>query len=84
MRDIHSSEAWLFINHLALQMLYGVLDRIAAYDLTSTYSFEDLISYLKGIRVNQIDRKLYLAKVTKKTSELWQKLELNLNLDELG
>ncbi len=80
MQDLHALEAWLFINHLALQMLYGVIDRIAAAGLTSTYSFNDMISYLKGIRVNRINNVWYVSKVTKKTQSLCDKLDLNLKL----
>ncbi|MCF7946778.1 MAG: transposase [Spirochaetia bacterium] len=80
MRDVHSSEAWLFINHLALQMLYGILDRIASYQLTDRYSFNDMIAYLKGIRVNIIDQRSYISKITKKTKELCSQLDLNLEL----
>ena len=81
MRDIHSFEAWLFINHLALQMLYGVLDLISAQELTSEYSFNDLVSYLKGVRVNLINGNWYLAKITKKTKELCERLDINLPLN---
>ncbi len=77
MRNLHAFEAWLF-NHLALQMLYGVLDRIAG--LTSMYSFDDLIAYTKGVRVNCIDNKWFLSKLTKKTQDLCAKLDLNLKL----
>jgi transposase len=80
MRNLHALEAWLFINHLALQMLYGVLDHIAAYGLTSVYSFDDLIAYLKGIRVNLIDGTWHLSKATKKAQDLCSKLDLNLKL----
>jgi len=81
LQDLHALEAWLFINHLALQMLYGILDRIAAADLTGTYSFNDMISYLRGIRVNRINNQWYFSKVTKKTKDLCQKLELDLKLE---
>ena len=81
MRDIYSLEAWLFINHLALQMLYRVLDLIAARDLTSEYSFDDLVSYLKSVRVNRIGGKWYLTKITRKTKELCDRLAIDLTLE---
>jgi len=80
MRDIHSLEAWLFINHLALQMLYGALDLISAQGLTSEYSFDDLISFLKGVRVNLIGGNWYLTKMTKKTKELCERLHIDLTV----
>jgi len=80
MRDIHSFEAWLFINHLALQMLYRMLDLISACGLTSEYSFDDLISYLKGVRVNLIGGNWYVTKVTKKTLELCERLNIDLTV----
>ena len=81
MRDIYSLEAWLCINHLALQMLYRVLDLIAACDLTSEYSFDDLVSYLKSVRVNRIGGKWYLTKITRKTKELCDRLAIDLTLE---
>jgi transposase len=83
MRDIHSFEAWLFINHLALQMLYGILDLISTQGLTGEYSFEDMISYLKGVRVNLIGGKWYPTKITKKTTEFCERLHIDLNVGNL-
>jgi len=83
MRDIHSFEAWLFINHLALQMLYGILDLISTQGLTGEYSFEDMISYLKSVRVNLIGGKWYPTKITKKTTEFCERLKIDLNVGNL-
>jgi len=61
-------------------MLYRVLDLISALELTNDYSFDDLISYLKGVRVNLIGGKWLLTKVTKKTKELCECLNIDLTV----
>jgi len=70
MQDTDSFEGWLFINHLALQMLYGILDHIAQLDLTDRYSFKDVIRALEGVRANKINGEWYTTKYTKNTKNL--------------
>lgn len=78
MRDQYSFEAWLFINHLALQMLYAVLQTIADRELTAKYSFDDAMQFLKHIRANRIEGRWRATKVTRQTMELCRKLDIEL------
>ena len=78
MRDEHSFEGWLFVNHLALQMLYSVIGLVAEKRLTDRYSFGDVMSLLKEVRMNKISGVWGLSKTTKKTAALCKKLDLDL------
>lgn len=78
MQDTDAFEGWLFINHLALQMLYGILDFIAQTDLTSKYSFRDVVRSLEGIRANKINGKWYTTKHTRNTKKLCQDLQIKI------
>ena len=78
MRDHYSFEAWLFINHLALQLLYDSLDLIARSQKTSQYSFDDLMAHLRGVRINKIDNTWMLTKITKKTTAMCESIGIVL------
>ena len=80
MRDQHSFEAWLFINHLALQMLYAVIGALAEKELTDKYSFEDVMAFLKHVRANRINGEWKLTKITRNTMKLCR--ELGIELEE--
>ncbi len=80
MQDTDAFEGWLFINHLSLQMLYGVLDFIAQVDLTSKYSFKDVIRTLEGIRANKINGEWHTTKYTKNTNKFCR--ELNIKIED--
>ena len=54
MRSHQSFEGWLFINHLALQMLYAVIGKVMDKEMSGRYSFDDVMAYLKHVRVNQM------------------------------
>ena len=78
MRDQYSFEAWLFVNHLALQMLYAVIGAVAEKDLTDRYSFEDIMAFLKHVSANRIDGEWRLTKITKHTAKLCEELGIEL------
>lgn len=78
MRDQYSFEAWLFINHLALQMLYAVIGTLAEKDLTDKYSFEDVMAFLRHVRATRIDGEWRLTKITKNTIRLCKELGIEL------
>lgn len=79
LQDQEAFEGWLFINHLALQMLYGILDYVAQANLTGRYSFKDVIRTLEGIRANKINGQWRLSQFTKSTKKLCADLGININ-----
>lgn len=80
MRNQYSFEAWLFINHLALQMLYAVIVALAEKEMTDKYSFEDVMAFLKHVRANRINGEWKPTKITKNTMKLCR--ELGIGLEE--
>ena len=68
----------MFINHLALQMLYAVIGAVAEKKLTDRYSFDDVMSFLKHVRDNQINGEWKLTEITKPTVRLCEELEIEL------
>lgn len=85
MRSHEGMECWLFINHIALQMEYRLLNEMAALGLTSRYSFKDAIKFLSSIRANKIKDKWYVAAVTGKTRKFCEdigfKYPLSMNTE---
>lgn len=85
MRSHEGMECWLFINHIALQLEYRLLNEMAALGLTSRYSFKDAIKYLSSIRANKIKDKWYVAAVTGKTRKFCEdigfKYPLSMNTE---
>lgn len=78
MQDQEAFEGWLFVNHLALQMLYGILDYIAQANLTGRYSFKDVVRTLEGIRANKINGQWRLSQFTKNTKKLCTDLDIKI------
>lgn len=72
MRNQYAFEAWLFIDYLALQLLYLCLGIIADAGMTDQYAFEDLIHFLKGVRINQINGQWMTTKKHKTNREMLQ------------
>lgn len=67
MRSHERMECWLFVNHIALQMEYRLLNDIASLGLTSKYSFKDAVKLLSSIRANKVGDKWYVSAVAGKT-----------------
>ena len=82
MRNQYAFEAWLFINHLALQLLYSCLGIIADAGMTDQYAFEDLMHFLKGVRINLINRQWMTTKITKQTEKCCKALGITLPIPE--
>jgi Transposase len=85
MRSHEGIECWLFINHLALQMEYRLLNKIAALGLTARYSFRDAVKFLSSIRANKIKDKWYVSAITGKTRKFCEdigfKYPLSMNAE---
>lgn len=81
MRTHQGMECWLFINHLALQMEYMILNMLSDNNLSSRYSFKDAMQLLKSIRAILYDGKWHVCNYTKKTKTFCEKLGLNLSID---
>ena len=82
MRSHQSFEGWLFINHLALQMLYSVLGKVMDKEMSDRYSFDDVMAYLKHVRVNQMAGTWRITKITKNTAKAARELGMELDAPE--
>ena len=82
MRSHQSFEGWLFINHLALQMLYAVIGKVMDKEMSDKYSFDDVMAYLKHVRVNQMAGTWRITKITKNTAKAAKELGIELDAPE--
>ena len=78
MQDSDAFEGWLFINHLALQMLFYVLDSVAQCGLTDIYSFDKVMHYLSSIEIYKINNEWHLSSYVGKVKKLCEELKFNI------
>jgi len=55
MRDQYSFEAWLYVSHPTLQMIYEVIGALAEKELIGQHSSKDVMAFLGHVRANRID-----------------------------
>ncbi|HAJ93417.1 MAG TPA: hypothetical protein DCM41_00850 [Synergistaceae bacterium] len=79
MQDEDAPEAWAFINHISLMLCYRLFRVIKDHGLTSKYSVEDLIEYLKSITKIKINGGEWItAKVSSKTAKLLKACDIHI------
>ena len=78
MSDQYSLEAWAFVNHVSLMLLYRVYDLLRTNDLLSRFSVADFLTHLKYIFKVKINDIWHLSEVTKKTNDLLDTLNLHI------
>jgi hypothetical protein len=71
-------EVWCFINHIALTIVYRVLNMLKGVKLTGHYSLQDVVAFLSRIMVVQIDGQWRMAEYTKHAKTLCDKLGLSI------
>ncbi len=69
-------EAWAFLNHISLMMIYKIYSLLKDKKQLSKYSSDDLISHLKYIHKVKINQQWMTSEITKKTNDLLQSLEI--------
>ncbi len=79
MHDDRGFEAWCFINHITLTVIYRICNAIKHCGLTSRYSVSDMITYLSGIKKLYIANRWQTAEITQKASKIAHDMGLNLN-----
>ena len=55
MRDQYSFEAWLYVSHPTLQMIYEVIGALAEKELIGQHSSKDVMAFLGHVRANRSD-----------------------------
>jgi transposase len=80
MQNEETLQGWLFVNHLALLVVYRMYHLLVQKKIIDKYSINDLITHLKEIRAVKINDKWRLAETVKTTSTLMAKLNLNIHI----
>ncbi len=79
MQDEDALEAWAFINHIALMLCYRLFRVIKDHGLTSKYSVEDLIEYLKSVTKIRIDGGEWItAEISSKANKLMDACDIHI------
>lgn len=79
MQNDISLESWAFINHIAMQLVYKIYEKLRKTDLLKKYSVKDFLThlmYIKAIRINNIWK---IAEINKSTVELLKKLDIKID-----
>lgn len=78
MQNEQALEAWAFLNHVSLIMLYQIYSLLKTNKLISKYSVTDLIEHLKYIHKIKINQQWSTSEINKKTNDLLQSLDLHI------
>jgi transposase len=78
MQNEQSLEAWMFINHIALQWYYKIYQLLKMNNLNHKFSPMDLLLFLKDIKKVKINDKWHIAEITEKTSDVLDLLNLHI------
>jgi len=71
-------EGWCFVNHIALAVVYRVLNALKVAKLSSKYSLADVVAFLSRICVVEVDGVWCVAEYTKQAKALCKKLGLSM------
>lgn len=78
MQNEKSLEAWAFINHIAMLLLYSIYSRLRKADLLKKYSPKDLIEYFSNIQRLKIDNNWKTINLSTKAKEILRKLGISI------
>jgi len=71
-------EGWCFVNHIALAVVYRVLNALKGAKLSSKYSLQDVVAFLSRIMVVEVGGVWRMAEHTKQAKVLCKKLGLSM------
>ena len=78
MQNEEALQGWMFINHLALQIVTQLHQRIGSKKLTPKYSIKDVLLHLTHIRQIRIGNTWHCAEITSATKRLLAKLDIDI------
>lgn len=81
MQNVQSLEAWMFINYIVLHWYYRILKLLKEQKLNNLYSPMDLIDFLKEIKKVKIENLWVNSEITKKTSDLLEKINIPITYE---
>lgn len=76
MQNPQSLEGWMFVNHIALQWYYRILQLLKENELNKLYAPADLLMMLSEIKKVKINQQWFDAEMTKKTAKLLHRLNI--------
>jgi Transposase DDE domain len=76
MQNEETLQGWMFANHLALIIYYRLYQLLQRKEELAKYSVHSLITHLSLVKKVKINEQWHLAEITKKSIELFQKLEI--------
>ena len=78
LQSAFSVEAWAFINHISLLLIYDIYNRLRAADLLSKFSVDDFIIHLKYIHAVKANSSWAVGEISGKTQKLLDRLNLHI------
>ena len=77
MQNEDALHGWMFINHVAMQMTYGLFEKLKNNKLVKHHSIKDVIQHLAQIRRVQVnDSEHFISEINKKTKNILAKLKI--------
>jgi transposase len=79
MQNEEALQGWMFINHIAMQIIYSIFEQLKQAKLTKKHSIADAVMHLSNIKKIQVNNdKYYISEINKATKTLLQKLKLSV------
>ena len=78
LQDKYAVEAWAFINHISLTLVYEIYSRLKSADFLSKYSVQDFIMHLKYIQRLKINSSWVTGEISGKTQKLLDALDIHI------
>lgn len=78
MQNEKSTEAWMFINLIALQWYYDLSATLKNAKLSNKYAPMDMVRCLSRVRTVKLDHKWVTAEIMKKDRPLLDALDLHI------
>lgn len=76
MQNQTTLEGWMFINLIALQWYYRILNLLKKHDLNKTYSPTDFLLFLSEVKMVKINDTWHRAEVVQKTADIMKKVKI--------
>jgi hypothetical protein len=75
MQNNFSLEGWMFVNHIAVQWYYYILQLLRKHELNKKYAVTDFLKMLYEIKSVKINGKWYATETTKSTADIIEKIK---------
>lgn len=78
LQDKYAIEAWAFINHISLMLVYLIYHKLKESELISKYSIQEFITHLKYISYLKIGDSWVVSEISGKTQKILEKLKIHI------